>query len=253
MITKRKFELENFKIDAELEHSKYGFIVNSLTKTRIMNRLFNQYTIYKETDQNFDEKLLLQADNTCLSGYWQSHKYFNSIKNRLINEFQPINPLSEESQKILKLIESSNSVAVHIRRGDYVTNRKSSIFHGVLSLNYYINAMKVIESKINDVHYFIFSDDYEWCSKNLKNKYKNIIIINSNKNIDKQDWEDLILMSKCNHHVIANSTFSWWAALLADFQKGSPNHVVIAPKNWFYSVDIKFNTSDRFPANWILL
>jgi hypothetical protein len=253
-VTKRGFELENFKIVAEVDQGKNSFIVNLLDKTPLfLNRLVNKNIIYKEKDQNFDKDMLLQSDNTCISGYWQSHKYFNSIKSQLIDEFQPIAPLSYESQKVMHAIESSNSVAVHIRRSDYISNRKASSFHGVLALSYYFNAMNLIKHKYNDANYFIFSDDYEWCNNNFKNNYKNINIIDANKHGEKRDWEDLILMSKCNHHVIANSTFSWWPAWLADFHEGNHNHVVIAPKNWFNDSDAKFNTLDRFPAHWILL
>lgn len=248
--TKRKYELGNFKIDAEVEQTACWHIFKVLKKFPFLNRLLNKRGVYIESDQGFDSKMLLQPDNTCLLGYWQSPRYFNLIHKQLINELQPIYPLSNKSLEILRGIESSNSVGVHIRRGDYITSKRAENFHGVLPLSYYTAAINIIDNKFDAIRYFIFSDDYDWCEKNIN--IRNIDITYLNKDIEREDWEDLILMSKCKHQVIANSTFSWWAAWIADNYNEDPNHLVIAPKNWFKKPQ-EIHPADRFPPHWVLL
>ncbi|MFS1539932.1 MAG: alpha-1,2-fucosyltransferase [Candidatus Phlomobacter fragariae] len=165
-----------------------------------------------------------------LIGYWQNAEYFKEYYKNLVDIFTPIY-IPKDGVKQYNEIKFGNSVCMHIRRGDYISNPNALNFHGICSLDYYKKAVNYLNEKIKDPVFFVFSDDREWCDINIpfilgdKIKYN---LINEN------DQEtDLWLMSKCKHHIIANSTFSWWGAWLAQ----SSDQIVIAPEPWF-DIDI---------------
>jgi len=138
-------------------------------------------------------------------------------------------------------ISAVNAVCVHIRRGDYVSNPTTNQFHGNCSLEYYRPAMGIMALKVEDPNYFIFSDDPEWASDSLKGA-SSMTTVDHNK--ADRNYEDLRLMSLCKHHIIANSTFSWWGAWLCKYT----GKIVIAPRRWFR--DELLNTSDLIPTGW---
>ena len=135
----------------------------------------------------------------------------------------------------------SNSISLHVRRADYVTNPQANQFHGVSSMEYYNKAIHKIKSIISEPHFFIFSDDITWAKQNMIIDCPTTFV--SHNGPDK-NYDDLRLMSFCKHHIIANSSFSWWGAWLAM----NKNKVVIAPTRWFNSPDR--NTKDVIPENW---
>ncbi len=176
-----------------------------------------------------------------LYGNWQSEKYFIGIEDIIRKEFTLKNGFSKEAQNMLNKIQNNNSVSIHIRRGDYVSNKNTNAFHGTCFLDYYYEAIKKIQEKIKNPYFFIFSDDVLWAKENLKiNKPLTLV---SGSNI--KDIEEMLLMSKCKHNIIANSSFSWWGAWL----NNNPDKVVIAPWPWFNNLSI--NTDDLYPKNWI--
>jgi hypothetical protein len=129
-----------------------------------------------------------------------------------------------------------------VRRGDYVTSPKTNSVHGTCSLEYYYDSFNLIEKQHKNSHYFIFSDDIEWCKQNLEFiKNKTFIELSANE----RDHEEMYLMSQCKHNIIANSSFSWWGAWLNQ----NPDKMVIAPKKWFH--DQQINTNDLIPDTWI--
>jgi len=138
-------------------------------------------------------------------------------------------------------ITDVESVSVHIRRGDYISNPITNQYHGSLDIGYYQNALKIMLKKINNPHFFVFSDDYEWAERNIKSDSPITYI----KHNSAKNYEDLRLMSMCKHHIIANSSFSWWGAWLAS----NKNKMVIGPQKWFLGK--KYNDADRMPENWI--
>src|SRR3989344_4984067 len=145
----------------------------------------------------------------------------------------------ERNKKLASEISGTNSVSVHIRRGDYVTNANTNQFHGLCSLDYYNKAVSFISSKQNEMELFVFSDDIEWCKENLKYDFP-IHFVETN-----DAHSDMYLMSLCKHNIIANSSFSWWGAWLNDnFQK-----IVVAPSQWI--ADASVNTQDLIPKGWI--
>ncbi len=169
--------------------------------------------------------------------YYQSEKYFIDIKNQVLKEFTLKNPLSQAAQEVAKNIQT-DSVSIHIRRGDYVNNSH----HGLCDLEYYYKALHHIKSQLNTPHFFIFSDDIEWAKKNIQIGAETFV-----SNGDISEAEELMLMSQCSHNIIANSTFSWWAAYL----NKNPHKIVIAPKQWTNT-----ESSDRLeilPKTWVQL
>lgn len=188
-------------------------------------------TIYQEEIFN------LRKDDIYLSGFWQNEKYFSSIKKSIVDDFMPKNKISTTAAKYLEKIKNSNSISLHVRRGDYVQCANAT--HGLCDINYYIRALNFMEKNIKDRNIFIFSDDIAWCKKHfalLKDSY----FIDETKS----EVEDLILMKNCKHNIIANSTFSWWGAWLNQ----NPDKVIITPKYWYARKDWK--NKHPAPSNW---
>lgn len=189
----------------------------------------------------FNEQYLKPADNVYLEGNWQHIKYFPDY-DILENDFIFKKHLDDKNKIILNDIINSNSVSIHVRRGDYQTKYTNYFFQADW-LNYYGIAVNYINKNANKkpLKFFVFSDDIEWCKKNF--------MINAtyveNKNDD--SWKDMMLMSNCKHNIIANSTFSWWGAWL----NKNIEKIVISPNKWFMNnTDIM---SSIIPKNWIRL
>jgi len=247
-VTPRSYELGNFSVICDVELiSRFSFWERIKKYTFFLGKL-NVWKLYQETSPSYDPRLLQQPDGVTLFGYWQSYIYFSDISKQLVCELQHSKPLSQKSNEVLDKIESSQAVAIHIRRGDYVSNSETSSFHGVMPLSYYKHSIEFVLTKFPDATFFIFSDDKDWCRSNLKLEKSYFVDHNETEN----SWEDFILMSKCRHHIIANSSFSWWAAWIADNYQEAAGHLVIAPKNWFKKVQ-EIHIADRFPPHWILL
>lgn len=149
---------------------------------------------------------------------------------------------------MLNKINETESISLHVRRGDYVSNLKASSEHGVCSIDYYKKAIEHIKSKIKDkknICFFLFSDDPIWVKDNMTFINDEIVVIDFNN--EEKSHEDMRLMSACKHNIIANSSFSWWGAWLNNNQE----KIVVAPEKWF-KVD-NYDTRDLYPANFIKL
>jgi len=236
--------IENIATDKEIK--KFQRHYPHFSKIgKFYNFLFSDSSKYfKEKNRNFDSSILNLNDNVCLDGFWQSEKYFKNIENIIRTEFT----LKEESENFIKLKENilkrkNSSIAIHVRRGDYIRDPQKKERHTVLPTEYYTKSLEIIKEKIPNPYFFIFSDDIEWC-KQYFNKLDNVYFVDD-KNL--KDYEELITMSKCKHQIIANSSFSWWGAWL----NPNLNKIVIAPKNYFNNPKIKVNINDRFPRKWI--
>jgi len=195
-----------------------------------------------ERNCNFDLNILRSPENVYLNGFWQSEYYFEDVKDILLREFTIKTKQDSVNEQISALIKSVNGVSLHIRRTDYVTDANVSQFHGTCDLSYYERAVKIIAREVLSPHFFVFSDDIAWAKKNLRLKYPTEFI---SHNDSTKDFEDLRLMSECDHHIIANSTFSWWGAWL----NKKDDKIVIAPDRWFN--DERVNTKDLIPNKWI--
>ena len=199
------------------------------------------YRYYKEKKVcNYDPGVFKLNRNVYLDGYWQTEKYFKGIEHIIKNDFTVKTEPDEKNRDLLNQIKNCNAVAVHIRRGDYVTNPQTESFHGTCSLNYYRRCVEIIAKKIINPHFFVFSDDPKWAIENIKMDFP---ITYSSHNGPNKGYEDLRLMSHCNHFIIANSSFSWWGAWLSN----NPDKIICAPKKWFTSAD----EGDIIPISWI--
>ncbi|MEI9933483.1 MAG: alpha-1,2-fucosyltransferase [Ferruginibacter sp.] len=172
-----------------------------------------------------------------LKGYWQTEKYFKAIEEKIKKQFIFPSLTDEENITTLKKITATNSVSIHIRRGDYLHSNRD----WAMNIDYYKNAIQLINQKIQDPYFFIFSDDMNWVKENII--LENVVFVDWNKK--ENSFIDMQLMSACKHNIIANSSFSWWGAWL----NANPNKIVIAPDNW---VDMQ-GTRDVLPEEWIQL
>lgn len=180
------------------------------------------------------------SDGTMLEGYFQSEKYFADIAPQLRREFTPKEALSTKNREYLEKIKSTDSVMLHVRRGDYASDPKTLHLHGLCSLDYYSAALDAIQKKHPSPHFFIFSNDLNWANENLPLN-GTVTFVDGN---DASPEMDIFLMSQCKHHIIANSSFSWWGAWLANH----PEQEVFAPKQWFNALDA--DTRDLIPKGW---
>jgi hypothetical protein len=211
-------------------------------KYRKLRKIFNLMHAYKE-EQNwfsYDEAYLEDTKSNLYSGYWQNENYFSEVSNELKADFQFKHPLTGQNFVALNQIHESDSVGIHVRRGDYLVD---PLLGGLCDQDYYQKAIDLLMLKVNSPRYFIFSDDIEWCKRALQ--IPDPTFISGNKG--NQSYIDMQLMSNCKHHIIANSSFSWWAAWLGSHA----NQVVIAPKIW--TKDSSHHHGDMIPKKWIKL
>lgn len=241
----RNLELNNFNHIGKIFKNRALKFLPSLRILEPLSRHLTPWTIFFERGRAYDPDVLKLQDQSYLVGYWQSYRYFSQISYQLKTEFEPVNQLSPKSRSIQKKIDTSNSIALHIRRGDYVSLPSAANFHGTLSLSYYDAAIARIRECVVEPKFFVFSDDPAWCRENLRIG-NSAIIVDHNGGVN--SWEDLLLMGRCRHHVIANSSFSWWGAWLADQRFGIANRIVCAPLKWFATQPI--SSVDRFPVHW---
>lgn len=176
-----------------------------------------------------------------IHGYWQSEKYFLKYSKQIRDCFTFRSTLNEFNRAIAKSITENISISVHVRRGDYISNAKNSAYHGFCGLDYYRTAINKMSNFFPNARFFVFSDDSNWVNQELKPIFPNLVLISNNKGSESHN--DIRLMAMCSHHIIANSSFSWWGAWL----NTDINKVVIAPKRWFLN---KIDTSDLIPEDW---
>lgn len=245
--TKRNLELDVFNLDLKFASKKdiQHFNLEKSTKiSRTLQRNFPslyKYVYAAETGNSFRKGFLNFPRNTYLDGFWQSELYFKNIRQILLNEFQPKALLNHDNEIWLDKISNCQSVSLHIRRGDYVNLKTANNFHGVISLEYYLNAVKFITQHESNIELFVFSDDLDWCRDNLKFENKtHFVDVNEKRNA----YLDMFLMRNCKHNIIANSSFSWWGAWLNQ----NANKIVVAPSHWFADQNIK--SPDIIPSTW---
>lgn len=217
---------------------------NFLQKILMRLGMLNKY--YFEDSLFFNKNVLLLKNETNLFGYFQTEKYFVNIRQKLLEELTLTDELNEVEQALSEQIKKSNSVSIHIRRGDYISNHSASHVHGVCDSSYFKKSLEYLEEKgilDENSHLYLFSDDIDWCRENLNFGYKTIFI----EGCSERPEVDMILMSQCQHHIISNSTFSWWGAWL----NSNETKVVIAPIKWFKSAEL--DSKDIIPESWVKL
>ena len=197
-------------------------------------------TVRELPGQKVNLELLDDSSDKFYDGYWQSYQYFDSCRDVILKEFT-FPKISMEDKLNFELNErlnnEENSVGIHIRRGDYLKNWK---YRGLCGIDYYQKAIAYILEHIKSPKFFLFSDDIDWVKENISPLLKgyNVTFVNWNHSIN--SYKDMQLMAMCKNLIIANSSFSWWAAYL---NKNNP--IVVAPEKWINSfVDFRIQYKD---------
>ena len=192
-----------------------------------------------DPERGFDERILSVAGDIYLNGFWQSERYFAPIADIIRRELTFRCAPSAKNQALLDEIHSTEAVALHVRRSDYL----SLPAYGACGPDYYHRAIDHLLLQVRNPHFFIFSDDPEWTRLHIKPKGACTYI---DHNTGKQDFEDLRLMSQCGYFIIANSTFSWWGAWLSENKAKR----IICPQGWYTDPWCR-STPDLIPDSWL--
>lgn len=200
-------------------------------------------THYRNLSLKFDPCFFDLKAPVYLEGYFQSARYFEGMEEEVRREFRVKAPPSRENQELLQRIsQTDGSIAVHVRRGDYVSDPATLARHGTCSPGYYRKAGSVVREQVKAPHAFVFSDDPAWAEANLELPIPMEMV---NLNSAATAYEDLRLMSACRHFIVANSSFSWWGAWLAH----SPEKIVCAPERWM--ADPNVDATDVIAPEWL--
>jgi hypothetical protein len=249
-ITPRYFELNTFNIKASIAPTDILKQVPLSRKDKLrtgFHSIFNRESIFQcvnEQTIDFDNRIPDLPDNIYLNGYWQSEKYFADIPDVIREDFTILPPPSKSNQEMLDKIQECNAVSIHIRRGDYLTNPETRRTHFVCDEDYYFRAIEIIMQQIEKPHFFVFSDDATWARNHI---IPDAPVVYISHNTGKKSYEDLRLMMHCKHHVIANSSFSWWGAWLGKKE----GQIVLVPGKWFNTKHCNYD--DRVPKNWLVM
>jgi hypothetical protein len=221
----RDYDLDLFNVFAD-------FDINMESK---VHHLSEPHFHFSEKSLNYYESI---DGDLSIYGYWQSPKYFAYAEEIIRKDFQFRDTVSGPAVTMMAEIRATNSVVINVRRTDYL----NTDFHGVMGLEYIMAGVEIIRSKIKNPHFFIFSDDIDWCRENIR--LDNMTIVDHQYKGDRFG-NYLQLMKACKHYIIPNSTFAWWGAWLND----NPDKIVITPAKWF--ADPNLITADLIPVEWL--
>ncbi|MCC6887080.1 MAG: alpha-1,2-fucosyltransferase [Hyphomicrobiales bacterium] len=258
----RPFVLDRYRLDADIVRNAPGklrhrhfrlptaigrrltdrFHDHLPTRIRLADRSLKVFAERGELirAKRYDHRFAKLSGSIYLTGYWQSFRYFDAITDDLRQVLRPIAPLSEANRNWLGRIITSNAVCLHVRRGDYLTSKDG--FARTCSLAYYQTALAHVRRFLPASQVFVFSDDIAWCRTVLA--AFELCFVDANGPDDAVD--ELCLMAACRHHVIANSSLSWWGAWLAHHH----DQLVIAPWPWVSTIA---DHADFLPSNWLKL
>lgn len=181
-----------------------------------------------------------------MSGYWQAETYFQKFESQIRADFRFPTDGSSENYQLSERIVSCNAVSLHVRRGDYASDARTLATHGLCSMEYYNSAIDYICKRTEKPVFFVFSDDDKWAKANLQIDPP-VHYITHNRG--PSSFQDMRLMHLCRHHIIANSSFSWWGAWL----NSSSEKIVIAPERWFADPRLKSQGDRITPKDWVRL
>ncbi|MEZ5415174.1 MAG: alpha-1,2-fucosyltransferase [Opitutaceae bacterium] len=216
-------------------------IVQALQLDGVLSRYSRNANWHHVPWAHFDEKFFLQPDNTYIEGYCHAEGYFANIADLVRQQFTLRYPAISEVAALEAEIAATESIAVHFRRGDYITNPSTARRLGAVGRAYYDRAFAVMRAQFPNATFYLFSDDIEAVAREITPPGPHHFVQAS------RPWHDhdaLRLMSRCRHAIISNSTFAWWGAWLIS----SPNKIVIAPKPWCIDPNSK---SHIVPSDWL--
>jgi len=242
--TRRAYALAPFRLRARLATAADlkvwpAWVAEIGMRLRFLRPLFRRW--HFESATSYDASLRTLHDPVFLVGYWQSERYFSDIAEGIRADFTLRVPLCDNNAKLLRLARTAGSVGLHVRRGDFVSLDSAAQVHGLCSIDYYVRAIELARSRCPGCHFLVFSDDPQWARAELPLDSSAAFVTG---NAERPE-QDLMLMSACDHQIIANSSFSWWGAWLA----AKPSGVVIAPKQWY--LHAPRDASDLLPDRWI--
>ncbi len=243
------FELHRiFNIDAHLADSSdvrqvLGLRALNPIRRRLIRKEFQKFrgsNFFLDSECIYQPQILQVPDNSYLMGNWQSELYFSDIRDIIRSDFSFKSAPLGLNAEVASTLESCNAISLHVRRGDIASNPASLAVHGLCTLDYYQRAVDYVATNVSKPVFIIFSDDMCWVHENLHLDFP-CHYIDHNK--DLESYNDMRLMSLCRHHIIANSSFSWWGAWL----NPRKDKIVVAPKRWFAAA---FDSTDIVPSSW---
>ena len=243
------FELNRiFNIEAQLADTRdvsqvLGWRAFSPLRRKLFHKRFLKFRgkhLFVDSLSNHRLDLADMPDTCYLMGNWQSERNFSQVANTIRADFT-FNALTVgRNIELAELIRKTNAVSLHVRRGDIASNPASLAIHGLCSLDYYRRAIEYVAAKVQKPEFVIFSDDMEWARENLHINFP-CHYVDHNKGLE--SYNDMRLMSMCHHHILANSSFSWWGAWL----NPKESKIVVAPQRWFSA---NYDSSDIVPSYW---
>lgn len=242
----REFELpklfNNLEILSPGKARLFGNTPSSVIRKLRKKMLFGTIDYYNETGVAFSERFFDLKNTVYLEGNFQSFKYHRYLPDNfmdMILSYKGDNSFKEKENKIT----AAKFVSIHIRRGDYVLDPKTQQLHGTIPMEYYYKAIEMFSRQDPGLNFMVFSDDKEFAMKNFKDMPNLTVVTDTNLS----SIEELVLMAKCHHQIIANSSFSWWAAYL----NKNAQKKVVCPAQWFNNPPKGFSFDDLIPQNWI--
>lgn len=211
---------------------------------KIIQKLFPQFR-YKTVEQEdlIFQKNVLKCKRGLINGYWQTKKYWDDMEDEILENYQFQKIEDDSAKKLSALLEQETTVSVHVRRGDYLLPENQKIFGNICTDEYYQRAIAYVSGRVPNVRIVYFTNDLDWVKEN--DTSKNAIYVGDYLPEGYPDWYDLYFMSRCTHHILANSTFSWWGAFLGK----NEGNIVVAPKEWMNGKPV----SDIHCSDWIKL
>lgn len=241
--TRRAYALSPFQVRVRLATAEDlndwpVWVVEIGLRLRLVRPLFRRW--HFESAITYDPRVRALHEPVCLVGYWQSERYFVDIADRIRADFTLRQPLAGANAGLLELARSNGSVGLHVRRGDFVSLSDAAQVHGLCSIDYYRRAISLVKERCPQCHFLVFSDDPQWARADLPLDPSSVFVTGNAETPE----QDLALMSACKHHILANSSFSWWAAWLGS----SIEQLVIAPAPWYAST--KLDARDLAISRW---
>lgn len=236
--TFRQYQLDKFTITLPRDR-KFEKIAECIDSHKNVKKLAETLSntagawgYIEEKDVQYKESLKFLSGNYYVSGWLQNEKYFKDYEDIIRKEIRPKKKI-KLSKELKYILDSKDTVSIHIRRGDFKKH------NNLLNMNYYEKACALIVNRMENPYYVVFSDELDWVKEYMQFG-KNVYFVNEDKKLE--DYEELFIMSRCKHNIIANSTFSWWGAWL----NTNRNKIVIGPKHWFAR-----NKLNIMPETWI--
>ncbi|PWC56253.1 hypothetical protein TSH7_28590 [Azospirillum sp. TSH7] len=249
-----RLDLSAYRVERKRRYELHYFLTEETFVTdeeahRVVTRPHNpdepwwNQPVVREPHFHYSPDVVQVSSAGYFSGYWQSERHFDDVAPLIRLEFTPKQPLAGANLEVARAIAARNAVSLHVRRGDYISDPKVNVLHGVCSLDYYRAAVAHVAARVEKPEFFVFTDDPDWIRTKLKLDFPAYLVTQN------QDApvEDLRLMTLCRHHIIANSSFSWWGAWLGE----KPGQIVCAPQRWFGAYP--HDTRDLVPDRWTRL